>query len=168
MKKNIHPIRNVSSRRSMERQFALHSIRVLNQHERANSSQFPFTNASWRVRGRLTLMSVQPANAVCSGHRHAIFGLRTSLSACLSLPRARGGPAPVIEYFSCHPTVAGWRMVLGAGSGGDTTSSLRSSRGQTLAVAFLISARWPSARTVTEPILLLGPRTSIKWRACSP
>jgi len=40
----------------MECQFALHFIRVLNNHERANSSRFPFTNASWRVRGRLTLM----------------------------------------------------------------------------------------------------------------
>ena len=35
-------------------------------------------------------MPVQPANAVCSGHRHAITGLRWSLPACLSLPRARG------------------------------------------------------------------------------
>jgi hypothetical protein len=53
-------------------------------------------------------------------------------------PRTRRA-SQVIESFSCHPTVTGWRMVLGAGSGGDTTSSLRSSRGRTrtaFAVAF--------------------------------
>ena len=47
---------------------------ALNNDERATHSRFPLTNAMWRVRGRLTLMPVQPANAVCSGHRHAIFG----------------------------------------------------------------------------------------------
>ena len=54
--------------------FALRSLThyALNNDERANHSRFPLTNAMWRVRGRLTLMPVQPANAVCSGHRHAI------------------------------------------------------------------------------------------------
>jgi len=60
-------------------------------------------------------------------HRHAIMGLRTSLSACLSLPRARVHVAGYRKFFvpSHH---SDWRMVLGAGSG-ETTSSLRSSTG---------------------------------------
>jgi hypothetical protein len=83
----------VSSRCSTDKfvraPFLIHC--ALNNDECATSSRFPFTNARWRVRVRLTLMPVQPANAVCSGHRHAITGFPASLSACLSLPRARGG-----------------------------------------------------------------------------
>jgi len=55
----------VGSLRSMKQWFALHSIRVLNNHERATHSRFPFTNDMGRVRGCLTLMPSQPANAVC-------------------------------------------------------------------------------------------------------
>jgi hypothetical protein len=46
--------------------FALHSIRVLNKYERATSSRFPFTNAMWRVRGRLTLMLAAAADATAT------------------------------------------------------------------------------------------------------
>jgi len=55
----------VGSLRSMKRWFALHSIRLLKKYERANHSRFPFTNVMGRVRGRLTLMPSQPADAVC-------------------------------------------------------------------------------------------------------
>ena len=46
--------------------FAFRSLSryALNQYERANHSRFPFTNIIWRVRGCLTLMPSQPANAV--------------------------------------------------------------------------------------------------------
>ena len=60
---------------------------ALNNDERATHSRFPFTNVMWRVRGCLTLMLAP----FTPSHRHAIFGLRTSSSACLSLHRAHVG-----------------------------------------------------------------------------
>ena len=41
-------------------------------------------------------------------------------------------------------------------------------RSLSLAVAFLISARWPSARTVTEPTLVLVPRTKYRHGSAAP
>ena len=57
----------VSSRCSIECLFAFRSPThyALNKYERANHSRFPFTNDMGRVRGCLTLMPSQPANAVC-------------------------------------------------------------------------------------------------------
>jgi hypothetical protein len=64
---------------------------ALNNDERATHSRFPLTNVMWRVRGRLTLMLAAAANATATPApaRH-LWLVRTSLSACLSLPRARG------------------------------------------------------------------------------
>ena len=65
---------------------------ALNNDERATSSRFPFTNARWRVRGRLTLMLAAAADATATpAPARQLWLVRTSPSACLSLPRARGG-----------------------------------------------------------------------------
>ena len=84
---------NVSSPCSIEKlvraPFLIHY--ALNNDERATHSRFPLTNAMWRVRVRLTLMLAAAANATATPApaRH-LWLVRTSLTACLSLPRARG------------------------------------------------------------------------------
>jgi hypothetical protein len=95
---------------------------ALNNDERATHSRFPLTNVMWRVRGRLTLMLAVAANAAPTPApaRHLWF-TNVTLGVPFATPRTRRA-SQVIECFSCHPTVAGWRMVLGAGSGGKTSS----------------------------------------------
>ena len=91
---------------------------ALNNDERATSSRFPLTNARWRVRGRLTLMLAAAADATATPApaRHLWFA-NVTLGVPFATPRTRRA-SQVVEWFACHPTVAGWRMVLGAGSGG--------------------------------------------------
>ena len=57
-------------------------------------------------------------------HRHAIFGLWMSLSACLSLPRARGGRRRLSKVFRAFQP-SSYVTVLGAGSGKETSSLAR-------------------------------------------
>ena len=64
---------------------------------------------------------------------------------------------------------SGWRMILGAGSGGDKTSSLRSSQGRTvvaLPVRLLVSASQDPG--VTEPTLALVPRAKYRHASAAP
>ena len=71
--------------RSIEIQFALHSIRVLNRTTRTrNHSRSPLTTiiAARGCRRSCTASRLTPTVAA---HRHAFSGLRKSLSACLSL-----------------------------------------------------------------------------------
>jgi hypothetical protein len=72
-------------------QFALRSLThyALNHDGRATGFTLSTSRMPIPARVTPTLMPVQPANAVCSGHRHAITGWRESSSACLSLHRAR-------------------------------------------------------------------------------
>ena len=145
---------------------------ALNNDERATHSRFPLTNAMWRVRGRLTLMLAAAANATATPApaRHLWF-TNVTLGVPFATPRTRRA-SQVIERFSCHPTVAGWRMILGAGSGGKT-SSLRSSQGRTLAitrgrlVGFGMVAVCKDP-VVTEPTLALVPRAKYRHASAAP
>jgi hypothetical protein len=95
----------VGSLRSMKQWFALHSIRVLNNHERATHSRFPFTNDMGRVRGCLTLMPSQPANAVCCRAPARHLGFTNVIPGVpFATPRTRR-TSQVIEWFSCIPSV---------------------------------------------------------------
>lgn len=73
----------------------------------------------WRVRGRLTLMLAGAANAAPTPApaRHLWF-TNVTLGVPFATSRTRRA-SQVIERFSCLPTVAGWRMILGAMSGGE-------------------------------------------------
>jgi len=73
----------------------------------------------WRVRGRLTLMLAAAANATATPApaRHLWFA-DVTLGVPFATSRTRRA-SQVIERFSCLPTVAGWRMILGAMSGGE-------------------------------------------------
>jgi len=112
---------NVSSPCSIEKlvraPFLIHY--ALNNDERATHSRFPLTNAMWRVRVRLTLMLAAAANATATPApaRYHWFP-KVTLGVPFATPRTRRA-SQVIEWFSCLPTVAGWRMILGAGSGGE-------------------------------------------------
>jgi len=104
---------------------------ALNNDERATSSRLPFTNASWRVRGRLTLMlAVLLTQPYASTGTPSLVYERHSRRAF----RYPAHAADIAGYrmFFVPSIRSGWRMILGAGSGGDTTSSLRSSRGRTV------------------------------------
>ena len=89
-------------------------------------------------------MPVQPADAVCSGHRHAFTGWRKSRSACLSLHRARSGRRRLSNGFRAIQSFGladDFRRDVRRGKRWwDDSSPLRGSRWRTLAVAFLISA----------------------------
>ena len=117
----MHRKCKVSSRCSIDKlvraPFLIHY--ALNNDERATHSRFPLTNAMWRVRGRLTLMLAAAANATATPApaRHLWF-TNVTLGVPFATPRTRRA-SQVIEWFSCLPTVAGWRMILGAGSGGE-------------------------------------------------
>ena len=111
----------VSSRCSTDKlvraPFLIHC--ALNNDERATHSRFPLTNAMWRVRGRLTLMLAAAANATATPApaRH-LWLVRTSPSACLSLPRARGERRWFSNVFRAFQP-SSYVTVLGAGSGGE-------------------------------------------------
>ena len=88
-------------------------------------SRSPFANVIGRVRGRLTLMPGQPANAVCAGHRAACSGLRKSLTAALSLQRARIVRRRWLKVFRAFQP---FRLANDSGAlAGVETSSLRDS-----------------------------------------
>ncbi len=73
----------------------------------------------WRVRVRLTLMLAAAANATATPAPARHLGLvRTSPSACLSLPRARGGRRRLSNGFRAFQP-SSYVTVLGAGSGGE-------------------------------------------------
>jgi hypothetical protein len=115
---------NVSSPCSIEKllraPFLIHY--ALNNDERATHSRFPLTNAMWRVRGRLTLMLAAAANATATPApaRH-LWLVRTSPSACLSLPRARGGRRRLSNGFRAFQPSSNV-TISGAGSGGKPSS----------------------------------------------
>lgn len=104
--KNIHPIRNASSLRSMECQFALHSIRVLNWSTRTRpGSRFPFANVIRRVRGRLPLMLAAAADATATP---APARLHRFTNVPLGVPFASARTrraSQVIERFQRDPTI---------------------------------------------------------------
>ncbi len=102
-----HSKDKVGSRCSKINEFALRSLThyALNNDERATHSRSPFTNASWRVRGRLTLMLAAAANATATPApaRHLWF-----TNATLGVPFATSRTqrtSQVIERFSCLPTI---------------------------------------------------------------
>jgi len=75
-------------------------------------------------------MPGQPANAVCAGHRAACSGLRESLTAALSLQRARIVRRRCLKAFRAFQP---FRLADDSGAlAGVETSSLRSSVWQLL------------------------------------
>jgi len=97
---------------------------ALNNDERATLSRFPFTNVMWRVRGRLTLMLAVAANAAPTPAPARLHWFtNVTLGVPFATSRTRRA-SQVVERFSCLPTVAGWRMILGAMSGGERVSGL--------------------------------------------
>ena len=108
---------------------------ALNQNECANHSRFPFTNDIWRVRGCLTLMPSQPANAVCCRAPARHLGFTNVIPGVpFATPRVRWTPQ-VIERLSRIPTVKRWRMVLGAGSGMKTVKRMSATLDKTRKLA---------------------------------
>ena len=112
---------NFSSRCSIDKfvraPFLIHS--ALNNDERATHSRFPLTNFMWRVRVRLKLMLAAAANATATPApaRHLWFTNGFSR-------RAFRYPAHAASVAACRTVFvpssrSGWRMVLGAGSGGE-------------------------------------------------
>ena len=102
---------------------ALHS-RAQYKYERATHSRFPFTNDIWRVRGCLTLMPSQPANAVCwrAPARHHWF-TDVIPGVPFATPRVRWTPSGVRMFFA-HSNRLCWRMISGAVSGMNETRKL--------------------------------------------
>jgi hypothetical protein len=103
---------NLSSRCSTECLFAFRSLThyVFNNNTNApggppQGARFPFTNDMGRVRGRLTLMPGQSANADCrrAPGRHPRYS-NVPLGGPFATPRTRR-TSQVIERFSCIPTV---------------------------------------------------------------
>ena len=139
---------------------ALHS-RAQQQYEPRNHSRFPFIHVAAARAECLTLMPGQPANAGYgrAPGRHLGF-TDVTLGGPFATPRAR-------LTVSCHWTSfphsnrSGWRMILGAVSGIET-SSLRSSTGKDSSPAspsrHLCSCLAPSIGTVS-PAHELGNRT---------
>jgi hypothetical protein len=127
--------------------FALRSLthNALNNDERATHSRFPLTNVMWRVRGRLTLMLAAAANATATPAPVRHLGLvRKSPSACLSLPRARGGRRRLSNGFRAFQP-SSYVTVLGAGSGGE----------KMVGRCFVAIAPQNKSPIVTEPTLAL-------------
>jgi hypothetical protein len=78
---------------------------ALNNDGRANPSRFPFTNASWRVRGRLTLMlAVLLTQPNASTGTPSLVSPNVTLGVPFATPRTRRA-SQVIEWFSCFPAV---------------------------------------------------------------
>jgi len=63
------------------------------------------------------LAAAANATATPAPARHLWF-TNVTLGVPFATSRTRRA-SQVIERFACHPTVAGWRMVLGAMSGGE-------------------------------------------------
>jgi hypothetical protein len=134
----------------MKCQFALHFIRVLNNHEARNHSRFTFTNVIRRMRGRLTFMLAAAADATATPAPGRLTGLRMV---------SHGGPFTSARtrrtsQDGFHAIHAFWLADdSGARTSGEKVSGLdggrlprprrcRSSRGRTrtaFAVAFLVS-----------------------------
>jgi hypothetical protein len=86
-----------------------------------------FFQLTAHANGWVTLMPGQPANAACAGHRAACSGLRKSLTAALSLQRARIVHRRWLKVF---PAFQPFRLANDSGAlAGVETSSLRSSTG---------------------------------------
>ena len=141
----------VCSRCSTKHRFALHSIRVLNQYEPRNHSRFPFAHVTSARAECLTLMPglLVPRRRRAPG-RHLGF-TDVTLGGPFATPRARITVSCIWTSFP-HSNRSGWRMVLGAVSGIET-SSLRSSSGK------------DSSPVFTERTLALVPHA--KYPHCS-